>query len=515
MGDANLPPVNLYKIRDEYFVYDGNHRISVAKFMNYKFIEAEVTEFFPSGDSEEDVIYRERFAFEKETGLEGIIVTRAGSYERLKRNIWDFKDDSRTDQGSYSEAAREWYEKLYRPVREIITNNNLLSSSRKGGDLFLSYLDHKYYLSEYRKYNVGYTFSLIDFINYMKVKSGERIYTTFKLDKNFITAFRNLYDFDKKIFYKGEYQEKFSVLRDFSNRKFSRENHIIGEIELYRYLNNIDSFRDGINLWFTEVYAQYYEIFLEKSQVLGGEPLFDDDQDIIEDIVRYSREYRKREKGILTTREIVFNYMLDVYHPILAILENRRSDEDKRKMYLNISHRYLYYLRYSGEKRLVDFERRYLSEGSFSNFIGSAFNLKVNRGDMFRDIKKLLIYYAPTKAAGEKQVEDFYRVTGAYHGTDSFKTIHNLRESLISSMERDPKVNWVVDILQRDLEILSQRREVIINYNTKRVLKYVKGIWKNYSLIDYYATLIPLDFKEGERNIGETALEYMKRDFRY
>jgi len=82
-------------------------------------------------------------------------------------------------------------------------------------------------------------------------------------------------------------------------------------------------------------------------------------------------------------------------------------------------------------------------------------------------------------------------------------------------MERDPKVNWVVDILQRDLEILSQRREVIINYNTKRVLKYVKGIWKNYSLIDYYATLIPLDFKEGERNIGETALEYMKRDFRY
>ncbi len=515
MGDANLPPVNLYKIRGEYFVYDGNHRISVAKFMNYKFIEAEVTEFFPTGDSEEDVIYRERFAFEKETGLEGIVVTRAGSYERLKRNIWDFKNDSRTEQGSYVEASREWYEKLYRPVREIIANNNLLSSSRKGGDLFLNYLDHKYYLSEYRKYNVGYTFSLIDFINYMKVKSGEKIYTTFKVDKNFITAFRNLYDFDKKIFYKPQYQEKFSILREFSNRKFSRENHIIGEIELYRYLNNIDNFREGVNLWFTEVYAQYYEIFLEKSQVLGGDPLFDDDQDIIEDIVRYSREYRKREKRVLGTREIVFSYMLDVYLPILSILEGRGNDEDKRRMYLSISHRYLYYLRYSGEKRLVDFERRYLSEGSLSTFIGSAFNLKVNRGDMFRDIKKLLIYYAPTKAVGEKQVEDFYRVVETYHGTHSFKTIHNLRESLISTMERDPKVNWVRDILQRDLEILSQKREVVINYNTKRVLKYVKGIWRNYSLIDYYATLIPLDFKEGERNIGETALEYMKRDFRY
>ncbi len=302
MGDANLPPVNLYKIRDEYFVYDGNHRISVAKFMNYKFIEAEVTEFFPTGDSEEDVIYRERFAFEKETGLEGIVVTSAGSYERLKRNIWDFKNDSRTDQGSYAEAAREWYERLYRPVREIIASNNLLTPSRKGGDLFLSYLDHKYYLSEYRKYNVGYTFSLIDFINYMKVQSGERVYTTFKLDRNFITTFRNLYDFDKKIFYKPHYQEKFAILREFSSRKFSRENHIIGEIELYRYLNDIESFREGIDLWFTEVYAQYYEIFLEKSQVLGEKPLFDEDQDIIEDIVRYSREYRKREKEILLPR---------------------------------------------------------------------------------------------------------------------------------------------------------------------------------------------------------------------
>ncbi len=515
MGDANLPPVNLYKIRDEYFVYDGNHRISVAKFMNYKFIEAEVTEFFPTGDSEEDVIYRERFAFEKETGLEGIVVTSAGSYERLKRNIWDFKNDSRTDQGSYAEAAREWYERLYRPVREIIASNNLLTPSRKGGDLFLSYLDHKYYLSEYRKYNVGYTFSLIDFINYMKVQSGERVYTTFKLDRNFITTFRNLYDFDKKIFYKPHYQEKFAILREFSSRKFSRENHIIGEIELYRYLNDIESFREGIDLWFTEVYAQYYEIFLEKSQVLGEKPLFDEDQDIIEDIVRYSREYRKREKEILAPKEIVFNYMLDVYLPILSILENRRSDEKKREDYLNISHRYLYYLRYGGEMRLIDFERRYLSEGSYTTFIGGAFNLKVNRGDMFRDIKKLLIYYAPTKSQGEKQVEDFYRVVERYHGTDSFKTIHNLRESLITTMERDPKVNWVVDILQRDLEILSQRKEVIVNYNTKRVLKYVKGIWKNYSLIDYYANLIPLDIKEGRGNIEKTALEYMKRDFRY
>lgn len=516
MGDANLPPVNLYKIRNEYFVYDGNHRISVAKFMNYKLIEAEVTEFFPSGDSEEDVIHKERFAFEKETGLEGIIVTKAGSYERLRRNIYDFKSDCKSiNFATDKEAAREWYEKLYRPVREIIINNKLAGERRSAGDVFLGYLDHKYYLSEYRKYNVGYTYSLIDFINYLKVKSGEKIYTTFILDKNFITSFRNLYDFDRKIFYKDEYQEKFKILKEFSKRKFSRENHIIGEIELHRYLNKLDTFDEAINLWFTEVYAEYYELYLEKSQVLGQAPIFREDQEIIEDIVRYSREYRKIHKRMLTTHEIVLNYMLDVYLPILSIIEDRREDEDKERLYLDISHRYLYYLRYNGEKKLIDFERKYLSEGSFQNFIGSALKLKVKKGDMFRDIKKLLIYYAPTKEEGEKQVDDFYSVVNRYNGTDNFSTIHNLRESLIATMEEDYNTNWVRDVLQKDLEALVQKEDFLINYNTKRVFNYVKGRWKSYSLIDYYATVIPLDFKRKEGNIEEATLEYMKRDFRY
>lgn len=516
MGDANLPPVNLYKIRGEYFVYDGNHRISVAKFMNYKYIEAEVTEFFPSGENEEDVIYKERFAFEKETGLEGINVSKAGSYERLKRNIWDFKGDCHTvEECTFMEAAKEWYKKLYRPIREILINNALAEESKGAGDIFLGYLDHKYYLSEYRKYNVGYTYALIDFINYMKVKAGEGIPTTFRMDKNFIISFRNLYDFDKKIFYKSEYQDKFRMLKEFSERNFNRENHIIGEIELYRYLNDIDTFEEGLKLWFTEVYAEYYEIFLEKSQTLGNPPLFTEDHEIIEDIVRYSRQYRNKNRRLMTSQETVFNYIIDVYLPIYSILEEKKNPEEKRKLYMDISHRYLYYLRYNGEERFVDFERKYLREGSFQNFIGSAFNFRITKGDMFRDIKKLLTYYASTKAEGEKWLDEFYQIVERYNGTENFRTIYNLRESLISTMERDYNTNWVRDVLQKDLEELAAREEVIVNYNTKRVFKYVKGIWEKYSLIDYYATIIPLDTKNEYKSVVDAALEYMKRDFRY
>jgi hypothetical protein len=38
-------PVSLYKIGDLYFVEDGNHRVSVARYHGAQWIDAEVTEF--------------------------------------------------------------------------------------------------------------------------------------------------------------------------------------------------------------------------------------------------------------------------------------------------------------------------------------------------------------------------------------------------------------------------------------------------------------------------------------
>jgi hypothetical protein len=42
---VDLPPVSLYKLGDAYFVLDGNHRVSVARFHGLRTVEAEVTEF--------------------------------------------------------------------------------------------------------------------------------------------------------------------------------------------------------------------------------------------------------------------------------------------------------------------------------------------------------------------------------------------------------------------------------------------------------------------------------------
>jgi hypothetical protein len=43
----DLPPVELYKLEEAYFVVDGHHRVSVARFHGVPTVEATVAEFHP------------------------------------------------------------------------------------------------------------------------------------------------------------------------------------------------------------------------------------------------------------------------------------------------------------------------------------------------------------------------------------------------------------------------------------------------------------------------------------
>src|SRR5215203_1418762 len=44
---VDLPPITLYRLGDAYFVEDGNHRVSVARFHGAEWIDADVTERRP------------------------------------------------------------------------------------------------------------------------------------------------------------------------------------------------------------------------------------------------------------------------------------------------------------------------------------------------------------------------------------------------------------------------------------------------------------------------------------
>jgi len=45
-----LPPLNLYKVNDEYYVMDGNHRVAAAKELGHSEIIAKVVELIPSNN---------------------------------------------------------------------------------------------------------------------------------------------------------------------------------------------------------------------------------------------------------------------------------------------------------------------------------------------------------------------------------------------------------------------------------------------------------------------------------
>ena len=68
-GGQVLPPVKLYQIKDDYYVLDGNHRIAAAKELEHDEIRAHIVEFIPSGNSLQDIVYRQRADFADRTRL--------------------------------------------------------------------------------------------------------------------------------------------------------------------------------------------------------------------------------------------------------------------------------------------------------------------------------------------------------------------------------------------------------------------------------------------------------------
>jgi nucleotide-binding universal stress UspA family protein len=157
---GGLPPIEVIKLGDAYFVQDGHHRVSVARQLGAQTIEAyvnEITTKIPlSPDSDpDDLIRKEEFAsFLKETQLQktrpdaDLELTVAGMYNELLDHIQvhryfmglEEKRDVPIDQ-----AAAHWYDTIYLPVVEAIRERNVLREfpGRTEADLYLWVSDHR------------------------------------------------------------------------------------------------------------------------------------------------------------------------------------------------------------------------------------------------------------------------------------------------------------------------------------------------------------------------------------
>ncbi|HRA47512.1 MAG TPA: hypothetical protein PK819_05520 [Thermomicrobiales bacterium] len=158
--DVRLPPVQLYKVGDVYFVKDGNHRVSVARERGIEFVDAEVIESHvrvPINASMTPfalLMQVEYAEFLRLTNLDrlrpehDIRPSKLGRYDEM----WDhilLKQLELSEQAGHdipiAEAVAHWYDDVYSPVVRLARERGILQrfSGRTEADIYLWVMAHR------------------------------------------------------------------------------------------------------------------------------------------------------------------------------------------------------------------------------------------------------------------------------------------------------------------------------------------------------------------------------------
>jgi nucleotide-binding universal stress UspA family protein len=136
-----LPPIEVYKVGEAYFVLDGNHRVSVAREEGNEVISARVIEVktdvpITTDTQPDDLIIKAEYAdFLAQTDFATLCpgvdlsVTVPGQYEKLLEHIqvhqYFMGIDLQRDV-PYPEAVGHWYDAVYTSITEPIRERGLL-----------------------------------------------------------------------------------------------------------------------------------------------------------------------------------------------------------------------------------------------------------------------------------------------------------------------------------------------------------------------------------------------------
>ncbi len=151
---AGWPPIQVYKVGEAYFVLDGNHRVSVARDLGVKTIQADVTEIrtrvpLTPADTPDDIIAKAEYAdFLEQTRLDELIpdanlrLTIANGYPQLAEHIVVHRHYMGLElqrEIPFGEAVVHWYETVYLPIVDMIRASGLLRRfpGRTEADLYL------------------------------------------------------------------------------------------------------------------------------------------------------------------------------------------------------------------------------------------------------------------------------------------------------------------------------------------------------------------------------------------
>ncbi len=484
MMDSMLPPVILYKIKDDYYVYDGNHRVSVAKFLNFASIEAEVEEFLPTKDTKDKVIYREHMFFEKETGIEEIILSEPIKYKYLREEIESYTallSKRRNRDFSLREGAEKWYKEVFLPIKGLLEENNIAKSQKKNiSDIFMFLLDHKYYLSKNEGKNKGYLYSTIDFINLVKTNENRNLHNMCQIEtQEAIEKYRKLAALDEELInpsFNSE-KEREQALKEEVSMYFSEALERL-PVRYSEYLAGIESSKD--------IFAGY---ILEYIEILNkGKNL---------EILNIQREEQESSEKIENcdfhskNRISVLNYILEIFLPITEILiwineENIFSPEE----YESLQREFFYLLRL---KKILQGEGK---SSKYENLMAENIRIaaETKNRDMLYGVKKILVKEKEKEFIRNlENAEKFYSLLQKYGEikryetyTDFFIMLDNYGEKrFMNSLEKDLEEFYSFD------EIVNEyKTQAIMHMENNTILKnnYENNLQENYEygFIDFF-----------------------------
>lgn len=168
---TGLPPIEVYKISDIYFVVDGNHRVSVARQNNSTNIEAYVMELksnidlSPNDDYEDVLMKAERTQFIEDTKIDKLApeielnLTMPGRYREIFKHIEVHRYYLGIEENreiSLGAALISWIYNIYLPVVQVIRKLGVLRDfpGRSEADLYLWIRRHQVELEGVLKWTV-------------------------------------------------------------------------------------------------------------------------------------------------------------------------------------------------------------------------------------------------------------------------------------------------------------------------------------------------------------------------
>jgi hypothetical protein len=141
-----MPPISLYRVGEAHFVRDGHHRVSVARALGWRVMDARVTEVRTRVGAGRDLrlsdlpmksherLFRERVPLSPERA-ERIVLSEPSDYGSLAEGVeaWGFRQMRELrDLLDRRQVAEQWFDNEFDPVVELLRGAGLIDDGTEG-----------------------------------------------------------------------------------------------------------------------------------------------------------------------------------------------------------------------------------------------------------------------------------------------------------------------------------------------------------------------------------------------